>query len=434
MVLGAERILPLTEPVGGLADYLAAGGGEGLAIARSHGPDWVISMVAAAGLRGRGGAGAPTAAKWRAVRAAGCPDALVVCNAAEGEPGTFKDRFIIRRNPYQVLEGLAIAALAVGASRGLLVIKQRFEQEVVALLVALDELHSADLLGPVPIQLVFGPDEYLFGEEHAVIEAIGCAAPPPRVFPPYRIGPPAGRGVGATAMNNVETLAHVPEILRLGADWFRSTGTAGSPGRTVFTVSGDVCRPGVHELPLGIPLRILVDVIAGGVRSGRRMKAVVPGASGAVLTEAHLDTPLDFDSLRATGSLLGSAGFVVYDDSACIVAATLAYSRFLAVESCAKCPACRRGIETITDCLARIEAGAGAARDLDAILATCATVTGGQRCALPSGEAALVRSALRAFRSEFEAHLGRPCPRPRDLPVPMIVDYDEVSGRFRYDS
>jgi NADH-quinone oxidoreductase subunit F len=199
----------------------------------------------------------------------------------------------------------------------------------------------------------------------------------------------------------------------------------------VFTVSGDVCRPGVAELPLGIPLRLLVDLVGGGVAPGRRVKAVIPGASGALLTDDQLDTPLDFDSMLATGSGLGSAGFVVYDDSTCMVAATLAFARFLAIESCAQCPACKQGTESIAECLTRIERGSGSARDLETMLARCATVTGGQRCALPTGAAALVRSAVAAFGPEFEAHLGRPCPRPRELPVPKFVDHQD--GRFRYD-
>ena len=434
MTVGTQRILALTEPVATVSDYVSLGGGEGLSAAERRGPDGVIATIAAAGLRGRGGAGFPTATKWAAVRAAACPTTYVVANAAEGEPGTFKDRFLIRRNPYQLLEGLAIAAFAVGASRAFVVIKRRFEREIEKLLVALAELRSANLLGSVPIQLVLGPDEYLFGEEKAAIEVIECGAPLPRIFPPYQIGPFARRDSrNPTVMNNVETLAHVPEILRRGIAWFRSSGTASSPGSTVFTISGDVRRPGVHELPLGLPLRVLVDVAAGGVAGGRRVKAVFPGASGGLLTGAQLDTPLDFDSMAAAGTSLGSAGLVVYDDSACIVAATLAFSRFLAIESCAQCPACKHGTRSITECLARIEAGDGTEKDLGTIVAKCETVTGGRRCALPTGEAALVRSALSRFDEEFRAHLGRPCPLPRDLPVPKMTDYDETTGRFAYD-
>ncbi len=432
MTVRTERVLPVTEPAATLSDYLALGGGDGLAAARSNGPEWVISVLGEAGLRGRGGGGFPTAKKWATLRATSAPTTYAVCNAAEGEPGTFKDRYILRRNPYQVLEGLVIAALATGASRAFVVIKRPYEREIAALRTALEEMQ--DLLGPVPVQLVLGPDEYLLGEEKAMIEVIEGAVPLPRIFPPYQIGPFARReSPNPTAMNNVETLAHVPEILRRGAEWFRSAGTDSSPGTMVFTVSGDVKRPAVAELPLGVPLRVLVDVVGGGVADGRQVKAVVPGASGALLTEDQLDTPLDFDAMRDAGSELGSAGFVVYDDSACIVAVTLAFSRFLAIESCAQCPACKQGTASITECLERIERGDGAERDLDTIRAKCGTVTGGQRCALPSGEAALVRSALTAFAAEFEAHLGSACPLPRDLLVPKFVDFDEEASRFRYD-
>ena len=391
MIIDLERLLPVTEPVGTLPDYLAIGGGEGLAAARKHGPEWVIDEVGASGLRGRGGSGFPTAARWAAVRKAAGPTTYVVGNAAEGEPGTFKDRYLIRRNPYQVVEGLAIAALAVDACRAFIAIKRRYEEEIVRLCVALNELRDADLLGPATVHIVLDPDPSL-------------GSPNP------------------TAMNNVETLAHVPEILRRGPEWFRSSGTDGSPGTMVFTICGDVLRPGVAELPLGISLRLLVDLVGGGVADDRRMKAVIPGTRGALLTEDQLDTPLDFDSVRAAGSELGSAGFVVYDDTACVVAATLAFARFLAAESR---PAGRQGIVSITECLERIERGDGSQRDIDTILARCGTMTGG---------AALVRSALTHFAGEFDEHLRLPCPLRHDLPLPMIADFDECAGQFRYYS
>jgi NADH-quinone oxidoreductase subunit F len=406
MIVNAERLMPLTEPVGTLSDYLAIGGGDGLVAARKHGPDWVIDAVRASGLRGRGGAGFPTGTKWATARNAACPTRSVVGNAAESEPGTFKDRYLIRRNPYQVLEGLLIAALAVDAGRAFIVIKRRYQEEIDRLCFALDELWAADLLGSVTVHIVLGSDRYLPGEEQAAAEV--------------------------TAMNNVETLAHVPEILRRGPEWFRSTGTETCPGTTVFTVCGDVLRPAVAELPLGISLRLLVDLVGGGVATGRRVLAVLPGASGALLTEDQLDTPLDFDSMRATGSELGSAGFVVYDDTACVVAATLAFSRFLAAESCTQCPACKKGIVSITECLERIERGDGTQRDIDTMLSKCGTVIGGQRCALPTGAAALVRSALTRFAGEFDEHLRLPCPLRHDLPVPMIADIDEFTGQFLY--
>jgi NADH:ubiquinone oxidoreductase subunit F (NADH-binding) len=201
----------------------------------------------------------------------------------------------------------------------------------------------------------------------------------------------------------------------------------------VFTVSGDVRCPGMYELPLGLPLRLLVELVAGGAANGGNVKAVVPGASAGLLTGAKLDTALDFDAMRDAGSGLGSAGFVVYDDSACMVAAVLAYARFLAIESCGQCPACKHGTEDIAETLERIERGDGSEDDLDAVRKKCRTVTNGSRCALPAGAEALVQSALDAFGDEFTAHLGNPCPLPRELPVPKFTDFDEASGRFVYD-
>jgi NADH-quinone oxidoreductase subunit F len=431
MTVHVEPILPLSEPVSSLADYRAQGGGDGLAAARRD-PAGVLAELAASGLRGRGGAGFPTATKWATVRRAGGPSTYVVCNAAEGEPGTFKDRFLLRRNPYQVLEGLAIATSLLGASRAFIVIKRGYAREIARLRAALDEMQGAGLLGPAPVQLVLGPDEYLLGEEKAMAEVIEGGDPLPRIFPPYQVGLFARRDArNPVAMNNAETLANVPVIARCGAAWFRENGTDASPGTMLFTLCGDVRRPGVHELPLGLPLRVLIDLVGGGAPGG--VKAVIPGASAGLLTAADLDTPLDFEELRAAGSGLGSGGFVVYDNSACIVAAVLAFAHFLAIESCAQCPACKQGTTGIATTLARIEDGDGTDKDLDTIAAKCSTVTGGRRCALPVGAALLVRSAVEAFGDEFRAHLGRPCPLPRDLPVPKLVDYDEASCRFRYD-
>ena len=433
MSTSLERVLPLTEPVGSLRDYRATGGGEGLLAATRLGRLAVTDEIRLAGLRGRGGAGFPTATKWAGVRSDTGP-VSVVCNAAEGEPGTFKDRFILRRNPYQVLEGLAIAALATGAQRAYVAIKGNSRVEVAALRQALNEVRAAGVLEHVPVQLVLGPDEYLFGEEKATVEVIEGGLPLPRILPPYQVGLLARRGsANPVVVNNVETLAHVPGILRHGAAKFRTSGTDESPGTTVFTLSGDVRRPGVHELPLGIPVRLLIEVAGGGVAGGRRVKAVFPGASAAPLTEDQLDTTLDFEGMRDAGSGLGSAGLVVYDDSACVVAATLAYCRFLAIESCAQCPACKHGTGEIADCLDRIERGVGAQSDVDTMIAKCASVGGGRRCFLPAGAALLVLGALTSFADEFQNHLGRRCPLPRDLPVPKFTDFDELTNRFCYD-
>ncbi len=428
------QMLLTGDPIPSAEEYVARGGGRGLTAARALAPDDVIELVRRSGLRGRGGAGFPTGIKWSTVRDDPCPTKFVVCNGAEGEPGTFKDRWLLRRNPYLVVEGLGIAAYAVGAERAFIGIKAGFGPEVARLTAAMEEMAERDLVGPVPVELIQGPDEYLFGEEKALLEVIEGNEPLPRIVPPWMEG--LFRKPGSpnpTAVNNVETLANVPLILDRGPDWFRSFGTEDSPGTMLFTLCGDVRSPGVYELPLGYSLRDLVEGVGGGVPEGRRLKMVFPGASNTIITPEQLDTPLGFDAMRAVGTGLGSGGFVVYDDSACVVRATLAFSRFLYVESCAQCPACKHGTGAITDLLERIDRGEGSDTDVETILARSLTVTDAQRCALPTGETLIAQSAIQVLGSEFAEHLGRACPRPRDLPVPKIVDFDEAAGDFRFD-
>jgi NADH-quinone oxidoreductase subunit F len=427
-------ILLADGPVSSLDAYVERGGGRGLAAARERPPEDVIEEVRRSGLRGRGGAGFPTGIKWRTVREDPCPTKYVACNAAEGEPGTFKDRWLLRANPYQVVEGLGIAAYAVGAERAFIGIKAGFEKEIQRLRAAMEEMAARDLVGPVAIEVFPGPDEYLFGEEKALLEVIEGNEPLPRIVPPWMEGLfRTPESPNPTAVNNVETLANVPHILDKGADWFRSFGTDDSPGTMVFTLCGDVRHPGVYELPMGFSLRELVYGVGGGPPEGRELKVVFPGASNTVISAEQLDTPLAFDAMRAVGTGLGSGGFVVYDDTACIVRATLAFSRFLYVESCAQCPACKHGTGAITDLLERIERGEGSETDVDTILARALTVTDAQRCALPTGETLVAQSTVQVFGPEFAEHFGGPCPRPRDLLVPKIVDFDGKAGDFVYD-
>jgi NADH-quinone oxidoreductase subunit F len=415
-------------------DYASGGGGRGLEIALGAGAEAVIDEVAKSGLRGRGGAGFPTGEKWRSIRSTGTGTRFAVCNAAEGEPATFKDRTLLRTNPYQVLEGLAIAAYAVGAERAYVGLKETFAEEVQAVDRALRKMREADALGPIAIELVLGPDLYLFGEETGLEEVIEDRPPLPRIARPFMFGlfaaPPNDN---PTLVNNVETLANVPHILAEGTDWLRSSGTDTSPGTMLFTVCGDVRREGVFELPLGTPLRYLVEDLAGGPPEGRSFKAFFPGSSNTVLAPTELDVPLDFDSMREVGSGLGSAGFAAFDDSACMVRAAHLYSRFLYVESCGQCPACKFGTGEATRLLAEVESEGASDQILESILIRAKGSTDGQKCALPTGESLLIQSLVQVFAEEFRSHIGHVCPLPRELMFHKIIDWDAANERFVYD-
>jgi NADH:ubiquinone oxidoreductase subunit F (NADH-binding) len=306
----------------------------GLERALSLAPDEVTTQVDAAGLRGRGGAGFPTARKWRGVQATAAEAGGVltlVANAAEGEPGTYKDRTLLEQQPYAFLEGVCIALHATGAREAFAGSRRRRRARRERLVAALTEVVAAGWPGAERIRLVSGPDAYLFGEESAMLEVIEGKLPMPRIVKPFERGLHATTTIpNPTIVNNVETLSHVPRILAHGADWFRATGTHASPGSMVFTVVGDVASPGVFELPLGTPLRVLLEDIAGA----EDVKAVYSGVSNAVITPPMLDTPLCFDAMQAAGTGLGSGGFIVYDASRSIVDVLAVLVHFLAIESC----------------------------------------------------------------------------------------------------
>jgi NADH-quinone oxidoreductase subunit F len=443
----AGRYLLADHPVDSIDVYVSGGGGEGLRRARSIGSDSTIDELRVAKLRGRGGAGFPIGIKWRGVADAPAGERrYVVCNAAEGEPGTFKDRALLRSNPYQLLEGLAIAAYAIGADEAYIGIKQKYDIEVRRLETAATEMNSAGLLGDVPVRVVTGPDDYLLGEETGLLEAIEGRDPLPRWYPPYILGLHTGMaaGVGAasigsdehynpTVVNNVETLSNVPHILREGSAWFRSMGTDDSPGNMVMTVSGDVRYETVVELALGTPLSWLVYGIGQGLGEGRRVKAVFPGASNAPVPNRLLDTPMDFRSMQSIGSGLGSGGMIVYDDTACLVAATAMLSRFLATESCGQCPPCKLGTAAIAERFLELDKGGGDLTHVEEIQAWITRVTDANRCGLGAGERALAAGTLRMFTDEVLDHLERPCPSPRVLRLPKMVDWLPETGRFVYD-
>ncbi len=421
-----------------LAEYRERAGLRAYEKALKSEPLDVVGMIRQANLRGRGGAGFPTAIKWQGVASSPAVRKFGCCNGAEGEPGTFKDRYLMRKNPYQIIEGLAIAAHAISATRAYMCLKRDFEPEVRAMQRALDQL-SAETSMANDIELVLGPDEYLFGEEKALLEVIEGGLPLPRVFPPYihglfagTYGGPSDTQNNPTVVNNVETLSHVPHIINNGPEWFRSFGTEETPGTMVFTVSGDVQRPIVRELPLGLTLRELIFEVAGGPHPHRRIQAVFPGVANALITEDMLDTPLGFDSMKKAGSALGSGGYIVYDDTACMVRVAYNFARFLHLESCNQCPPCGIGSREILQRLERLVAGQGGRHDADAILETTTWVENGQRCYLATSTALVISSLVQAFPHEFDAHVDGTCDRTRELILPKMTDYVEGEG-FTYD-
>lgn len=422
-----RRLLP-DRPVVHVDDYVARGGGDGLRRALAMDPLDVITQVERSGLRGRGGAGFPTGRKWRGNvdLARGWPAArtFLVANAAEGEPGTYKDRPLLERNPFAVVEGLLIARHAVQAAATFVGIKARATDATQQLADALDQAAAAGWAGAADVQVVRGPDEYLFGEESALLEVVEGGPALPRVLAPYEEGLYAtDEAPNPTVVNNVETLANVPGILANGPAWFRLEGTPSSPGTMLFTVTGDVAAPGVYELPLGTPLRVLLEDVAGATD----IKAVYSGTSNAVITPAMLDDPLDFEVLHADGAGIGSGGFVVYDSTHPILRVLRPLTAFLAFESCGQCNPCKLGTAALVELLDQLLDGSGDAGTVAALWRRCVTVTDGRRCYLPVGAQLMVGSTLTAFQDEIAAGLGRPVPG-QDVPIPLIEHLDHATG------
>ncbi|HAS13087.1 MAG TPA: NADH-quinone oxidoreductase subunit F [Acidimicrobiaceae bacterium] len=442
-------LLP-TEAITSIEAYLATEtGGAGVARAQEIGPEATIEEISRAGLRGRGGGGFPTGRKWQGIASQEGTRRYLVVNGAEGEPGTFKDRALLRANPYQLVEGLIIAAFAIGAAEVFVCLKERFEREIDQVTRAVAEMQDAGICTDCKVTVVAGPDEYLFGEEKAMLEVVEGRPPLPRLLPPYEHGlfasdmqsgwegtpvsaPGAGGDANPTLVNNVETLSNVPHILARGAEWFRSMGTPESPGTIVATVVGDVVAPDVGEVELGSTLRDVIDAVGSGVGPGRSVKAVFSGVANAVVTADQLDVPLTYEGFQAIGSGMGSAGFIVHDDTACMVNAAYVYSRFLSVESCGQCPPCKLGSGEITEHLQRLETGGGTAEDMQGIAHWLGRVTDGNRCYLAVEEQIMVTSVVRAFAEEFVEHVDHgSCPRPRPIPLPKLVDLD--GGQATYD-
>jgi len=443
---GGKRILLGDEqPVQSLDLYRSKGGFEALKKALAMSPVQIIETIKRSGLRGRGGAGFPTGIKWDGVSKKerdilGHPaKRYLVCNFAEGEPGTYKDRYLMSRNPYYLVEGMAIAIHAIGAAGGVICIKEIFLKEIAILQRVLEECAAAGYLGEnvlgsgrnLSIDLARGPDSYLLGEDRALLEVIeGKPA-----WPRWKGLIPVEYGLYGqpTCVNNVETLSNIPHIIQNGPEWFRSIGTADTPGTMIFTLTGDVNLPGIYELPMGTSLKSLIYDCGEGPRLGRRIQAVFSGPTNAVIPPEKLDTPLDFGSMRKIPSGIGSGGFTVYDDTACIIKATVNFSKFLALESCGQCPSCKTGTYRITQRLKKLEKGTATVEDVEGMLEECEGIKGQGHCYLVTEEGIEVGSVLYNFAHVVEEHLEYGCLNTRELPLPKIKDFDPVTRTFTYD-
>ncbi len=375
--------------------------------------DDVVAELKKAGLRGRGGAGFPTGVKWDKVLNHRVKEHYFVCNAGEHEPGTFKDRYLLKTLPHQLIEGCLIAAHTVQAKAAFIYANHEYEEERENLKKAIAQARARGFLGKnvlgkgydIELEVFEGHGSYVAGEETAMLESMQGRPAMPRQKPPFY---PTDFGLYGkpTLVNNVETLCNIPRILYKGAAWFTQVGTEKCPGTMMFSLSGSVNRPGVYEMPMGVTIRELIEKCGGGVAGGRQIKAVFPGGPAfSMVTADQLDLQMDFDSLKKAGTGLGSAGTIVIDDATCMVAATLKYSNFFKGESCGQCPPCRMGTNNLATLMAKIEEGQGTQKDMDSLLQLCGFVKGTGYCTLVTGAAVLVQSSVKLFQKEYEEHL-----------------------------
>ena len=398
------------QPIISLADFVKRRGGQGIAAALEMEPAAIIEVITAAGLRGRGGAGFPTGVKWTTVAGNRQPDVptTVIVNAAEGEPGTFKDRTILRRNPYVVIEGALIAARAVGADLVVFAMKRSFAGEVDRTRAAIEEVEDAGWSEGVKLVVFEGPDEYLYGEESALLETIDGRWPFPRIVPTFRRGIVTEATVDAPSapalVNNTETLANVARIIARGPIWFRNLGTDASPGTMVCTVTGRTRFHGVGEVQMGSPLREVIDDIGGGPRPGRTIKAVLSGVANGVITASMLDTPVSYEGMAAIGSGLGSGAFIVFDDTVDMASVAAGVARFLAVESCGQCSPCKLDGIALSNALVELSSSNGGEHGYGVVRKKLDTIADRSRCYLATQQQLVVGSILRHFGDEMAAH------------------------------
>ncbi|MEU6751440.1 NADH-quinone oxidoreductase subunit NuoF [Spirillospora sp. NPDC046719] len=393
-----------------LAGYEREGGYRSLRKALGMAPDDIVQLVKDSGLRGRGGAGFPTGMKWGFLPAESPNPRYLVVNADESEPGTCKDIPLMMANPHVLVEGVIISSYAIKSNQAFIYVRGEVLHVIRRLQQAVAEAREAGYIGTnilgsgydLDVVVHTGAGAYICGEETALLDSLEGFRGQPRLKPPF----PAVSGLygGPTVINNVESISSVPSIVENGADWFTSMGTEKSAGYGIFSLSGHVTRPGQYEAPLGITLRELLDM-AGGIRAGHRLKFWTPGGSSTpIFTDEHLDVPLDFESVGAAGSMLGTRALQIFDETTCVVRAVLRWSEFYAHESCGKCTPCREGTYWYKQMLKRLEAGQGKEEDLETLLDLSDNILGRSFCALGDGATSPVVSSIKLFRDEYLQH------------------------------
>jgi NADH-quinone oxidoreductase subunit F len=408
-----------------ISEYIAGGGYEALLKALQLSPVEIINEILLSGLRGRGGAGFYTGDKWEMARAVRGREKILICNADEGDPGAYMDRTILESNPHQIIEGIAVCARAIGASRAIVYIRAEYPLAVERVRHAVKMAEELGLLGrkilgsdiDIEISVFRGSGAFVCGEETALIQSIEGRRGLPQHRPPY----PVQEGLRGlpTLINNVKTFSYIPHILQKGHAWFREIGTENSPGTAVFSIVGDVLHPGLVEIPMGVSLRTLIFDICGGIPGKKGFKAVqIGGPSGGCLPEGFLDTPIDFDSLKNAGAMMGSGGMVVMNEDACMVNIARYFLDFTRKESCGRCTFCRIGTYHLLAILERITKGEGREGDIEQLSSLCADVEKGSLCGFGRTAPNPILTSLRYFRGEYEAHIREkrcPAARCRDL-------------------
>ena len=420
-----------------IEEYIGTGGYQALGkVLTEMTPDDVIQVLLDSGLRGRGGAGFPTGLKWKLAKGNDADQKYVCCNADEGDPGAFMDRSIMEGNPHSIIEGMLIAGVAAGSDEGYIYVRAEYPLAVSRLKTAIAKAEEMGFLGDHIMGTDFsfhlhvnrGAGAFVCGEGSALTASIEGNRGMPRVKPPRTVE--KGLWARPTVLNNVETFSNVPLIIRKGSAWYRSIGTEGSPGTKAFALTGNVVNTGLIEVPMGTTLREVIFDIGGGIKDGKKFKAVqIGGPSGGCLTEEHLDMPMDFDSLKKVGAMIGSGGLVVMDEDTCMVEVARFFMNFTQNESCGKCVPCREGTRRMLEILTRIVNNEGSLEDLDLLEDLSSTITETALCGLGQSACKPVQSTLKYFRNEYLAHVvDKHCPHCNGRKKVLQIDPELCKG------